>query len=323
MFDWNRKTVGVTGASGMIGRYVVDMLINAGATPIALDIIEPQPGIDYRRTDLRNLEDARKNLANLDVVICAAGIKGSPDACLTRPADFFVPMSQLNLNTLQACQEHQIQHVVYMSSIGVYGPASLFKEEETWRAMPSPNDWFGGWAKRIGELQIEAYQKQGTKTHFHTIRPANVYGRCDNFMPPGAMVVPSLIRKAFESNDGYLDVIGDGSPRRDFIYAADVARAAMFVVERGIEVPVNVGSGIGISIGTLAQMIINLVNPNLRIRYSSSPMGGDNVRIMDMSRMKNAGFKEKWTLEAGLSETCDWFLENHTKLKNRFNPFAI
>lgn len=322
MFNWANKRVGVTGASGMVGRSVVNLLVNNGAEVVRMDLMDYSPSEgEFRKVDLRFFDSVLGATADLDVLICAAGIKGSPDACLTRPADFFVPMAQLNLNSLDAAVKNEIANVVYMSSVGVYQPAERFIESELWNGFPSPNDWYGGWAKRLGEIQISAYQAQNTQTRFHTIRPANVYGPFDNFVPPGSMVVPSLIRKAFESDDGKLHVLGDGRARRDFVYAADVARAALFVVEHGIEAPVNIGSGDATSIAELSELVVKCVRPELEIVYSETAVGGDNVRVMDMSRLREAGFLHEWPLAKGLAETVSWFANNRHLVDRRFNPF--
>jgi GDP-L-fucose synthase len=322
MFDWAGKRVGITGASGMVGRHLIDLLVNAGAVPIALDLVDPSLDLEFHRVDLTDFATLKRVVPKVDVMMCSAGIKGSPDVCLSKPANFFVPMSQLNLNTMEACRIAGIRNVVYMSSVGVYGPAKVFSEDDVWKTMPSQNDWFGGWAKRLGEIQIEAYRKQGVSTKFHIIRPSNVYGKFDNFLPPGAMVVPSLISKAESSTDGYLHVLGDGTPRRDFVYAGDVARAAMFVVERDIEEPVNIGSGEGVSIGELANKIRLIINPSLKIKFGSYGAGGDNIRIMDMNRLLSKGFQLNWSLESGLGETWEWFKQNKSVVNQRFNPFG-
>ena len=110
--------------------------------------------------------------------------------------------------------------------------------------LPSENDKFPGWAKRVGELQAEAYAIEYGWKKVSIVRPANIYGPYDNFDPANSMVVPSLIRRALAGEDP-LTVWGDGSPIRDFIHAEDVARGMMLAVEKGVTEPINLGSGTG------------------------------------------------------------------------------
>ena len=139
----------------------------------------------------------------------------------------------------------------------------------------SENDKFAGWAKRMGELQVEAYKKQYNWNKIYIVRPANIYGPFSNFDDKNSMVVASLIKK-FCNNTGEVKIWGDGSPIRDFIYSKDVARMMIDVVEKEITVPINLGSGDGVSISKLVDVILNskhIVNKP-KIEYEKDkPMG--------------------------------------------------
>jgi GDP-L-fucose synthase len=110
----------------------------------------------------------------------------------------------------------------------------------------------------MGELQCLAYEKQYGKGKCSIVRPANVYGPNDNFDLDSAMVIPSLIRKAF--NNDVLEVWGDGSSIRDFVHARDVARGMIFAVENKITEPLNLGSGEEITIKRIAEAVANRAN---------------------------------------------------------------
>ena len=202
----------------------------------------------------------------------------------------------------------------------MYTPAAKFVEEDVWGGFPSENDWFGGWAKRIGELQAEAYRIQQEWDVVKVVRPANVYGAYDNFDPKGSMVIPSLVRKAHEATSD-LSVLGDGSPVRDFVHASDVAAACLFVLEEDVKKPMNVGSGTGHSIRELAETVIDVSGKNLQINWSESTTSGDNVRIMDMSFANSLGFSAKVGLHSGLLSTYNWFAENEDNVALRFDAF--
>ena len=102
---------------------------------------------------------------------------------------------------------------MYTSSVGVYETADVevLREDDVWKTFVSKNDWHGGWAKRMGELQADAYSIQYKRNNISIVRPGNVYGRYDNFDSENAMVIPSLINKAINSEDGTFSVWGDGA----------------------------------------------------------------------------------------------------------------
>ena len=115
---------------------------------------------------------------DVDEVYHLAGVKGSPKMCREKPADFFVPTITFNVNMMEAARRCKVKKFLYTSSIGVYQPAEIFNEDDVWKTFPSDNDKFAGWAKRIGELQTEAYLKQYGDSFYAIMRPGNIYGRC-------------------------------------------------------------------------------------------------------------------------------------------------
>jgi len=162
---------------------------------------------------------------------------------------------------MEAARQAGIERYLYTSSVGVYAPAETFHEDDVWSTFPSPHDRFAGWAKRMGELQAEAYRIEYGWDKIAIVRPAHVYGPNDNFDPENAMVIPSLINRAMGGEDP-LTVWGDGTPVRDFIHARDVARGMMLMVEEGVNEPVNLGSGSGASIRDIVEIIVaNLPAP--------------------------------------------------------------
>jgi GDP-L-fucose synthase len=254
---YKNKSILVTGGTGMIGQPLCDMLVEAGAdvTVASLDGAERTPrGTKFLRLDLRNFENCLSVTKNKEIVFHLAGVKGSPKMTLERPASFFVPTLQFSLNMMEAARRMGVERYLFTSSVGVYQPAEVFQEDSVWDTFPSPNDRFAGWAKRICELQAEAYQIEYNWNLISIVRPANVYGPYDNFDPNNAMVIPSLIHRALYEK-GPLVVWGDGTPIRDFIHSKDVARGMMLVIEKGIKEPINLGSGNGVTIKQVAEAI--------------------------------------------------------------------
>jgi GDP-L-fucose synthase len=222
---------------------------------------------------------------------------------------------------MEAARQCRVKKYLYTSSIGVYSPAEIFYEDDVWRTFPSENDRFAGWAKRIGELQAEAYMIEYGWHDITIVRPANVYGPYDNFDPQNAMVIPTLIKRALDGENPLI-VWGDGTSIRDFIHAKDVARGMLLVMERGVEHPVNLGSGIGVSIKEIVEIIISNLEIKPDVIWDTSKPSGDKKRIMDISRAKALGFYPTISLKEGIAEVMEWYVKNRDYINKRYNVFT-
>ena len=220
------------------------------------------------------------------------------------PASFSVPMIQFNANMIEAAYNADVEWFLYTSSVGVYHPTDVFVEDDVWKTFPSENDWYAGWAKRIGEMNVQAYMKEHNWNKCSIVRPANVYGPNDNF-GEWSMVVPSLIKKAHEND--VLEVWGDGSPIRDLIYSEDVARGMLHMVENEVTEPVNLASGTGVTIKDLAFIICEYFNVGLS--FDESKPNGDMKRILSTERAESYGFKPQVSLDEGIHRTINWYKE--------------
>ena len=320
------KKVLVTGGTGMIGRYLVELLIDEGARVTIASLDDPSrahPKAQFSKLDLTDITNCIKACKEIDFVFHLAGIKGSPKMTMERPASFFVPTILFNTNMMEAARRAGVKRFLYTSTVGVYAPAKVFHEDDVWKTFPSENDRFAGWAKRMGELQAEAYKIEYGWDKISIVRPANVYGSFDNFDPANAMVIPSLITRAL-SGENPLVVWGDGTPIRDFIHAKDVARGMMMAMKKGVNEPVNLGSGTGVTIRQIAETIAKFVPGGpVKIVWDKSKPMGDAKRLMDVTRAKKLlGFKPIVSLEEGIHETIDWYLENRKNLDKRYNVFS-
>jgi len=314
------KNILVTGGSGMIGRQLVTILLAEGASVHVADLNKPinmSEKIIYHNVDLKDLNNCKEVCRNMDFIFNLVGIKCSPKVCLERPAEIMGPMMQFNTNMLEAAMIANVEWYLYTSTVGVYEPAEELFEDDVWKTQPSRNDWYGGWAKRMGELQCQAYEKQYGKGRCSIVRPANVYGPYDNFDPENAMVIPSLIRKGYEND--ILEVWGDGSPIRDFIHCRDVANGMVHLVKNNTTVPVNLGSGSGISIKQIAEIVSKRFDKEI-VWLADKPMG-DKRRVFNVDRAKDLGFNATVSLEDGINETIDWFLKNKDIIDDRYNVF--
>jgi GDP-L-fucose synthase len=203
----------------------------------------------------------------------------------------------------------------------VYAPAEVFFEDDVWETFPSKNDRFAGWAKRMGELQAQAYGIEYGWRDIAVVRPANVYGPYDNFDPNNAMVIPSLINRAL-GGENPLVVWGDGSAVRDFIHARDVAKGMLLAIEKGVGDPINLGSGEGVSIKQLVDVIVSNLEEPPQVIWDTSKPSGDKKRLMDISRAKAIGFEPQISIEEGIKEVMKWYKNNKDVVHKRYNVFT-
>lgn len=319
---WNNKSVLVAGGSGMIGRYLVDLLLDLGSKVTVVSLDNPiglNPKAQFICTDLMHFQNCLDVCYNQDYVLNLLGVKGSPNITRNRAASFLVPQVMLSYNLMEAARRQKVERYLYTSSIGVYGPSVLFCEDKTWEQPPSPNDKFGGWAKRMGELQAEAYALEYDWKSIVILRPANVYGRYDNFDQYSGMVVPSLIAKVAAATDS-LSVWGDGTTIRDFIHASDVARSMIVAMEKMPTVPINIGSGLGTSIKTVVKTVIECSGKSISVSWDDSKSSGDRIRLMDTSRAETLlGFTPTVSLKDGIQDTYDWYVNNKDKMNYHYN----
>jgi GDP-L-fucose synthase len=317
------KNILVTGGTGMIGVPLVEMLIDQGAHVRIASLDDPSrahPKAEFVRTDLRILPNCMEVCNGMDLVFQLAGIKGSPKMMVERPASYFVPQMLFNFSMMEAAAQSKVERYLYTSSIGVYAPAEVFHEDDVWKTFPSQNDRFGGWCKRMGEMQAEAYKIEKGWDKISIVRPANIYGPFDNFDPANAMVVPSLINRVI-SGENPLVVWGDGSNIRDILHARDCAEAMLLMMEKGVNEPVNVGCGSGVTVKEVAEIVVKTIDPSVKIVWDTSKPTGDKKRIMDISRAKSHGWQPRISLEEGIAETVEWFRANKEKAEKRYNPF--
>jgi len=317
------KKVLITGGGGMIGRSLINQLIEKECKIYVADLTTPTDlpeGVEHLQVDLRFFDNCMDICKGMNYVFHLAGVKGSPQMAKEQPVDFMVPMLQFNTNMIQASFEAKVDWFLYTSSVGVYSPADVFFEDSVWSTFPSPNDKYAGWAKRMGELQTETYKIQYGFDRFSIVRPANVFGSYDNFNPANAMVIPSLIRKAQEND--ILEVWGDGTPIRDFIYADDVAKGMIFAVENKITKPLNLGSGVGYTIKEVVDLVVKHSGKDLEVKWLSDKPNGDQKRLFDMGTAKSYGWEIEIGLEDGIKKTTEWFLNNKEILDKRYNPFV-
>ena len=301
----------ITGASGMVGKHLVDMCLDKGYYVRGVDIrldnryLEEKywgDNFDFFQADLRDFDRCKVLVDDIDVVFHVAGVKGSPKRAAEQPNDYFTPMLQFNTNMAEAARLQGVDWYVYTSTVGVYQPAKVFKEDDVWKTYPSENDKYAGWVKRLGELQLDCFETHYGLKNYSIVRPANIYGEYDEFGEEST-VIASLVKKGYHND--LLSVWGDGTPIRDFIHAEDVARGILMSYENQITEPINLGSGDGVRIKDIASIVAT--HYGKEIEYDVSKPNGDNKRLMDMTRANSYGFYPQVDLETGIKRVIKYY----------------
>lgn len=315
------KNVLVTGGTGLIGRCVVKILCDSGAHVkiVSLDKVNVDTRAEHVLGDLTEFSFCRDVTKDMDFVFHMAGIKGSIEVTKSKPASFLVPLLMFNTNVLEACRVNKVQKVVYTSSIGAYTSAEVFVEGRNEDGPPM--DMFPGWAKRIAEMQVNAYKIQYGMENIAIVRPCNVYGPGDNFDPKNAMVIPTLMWRIYNKENPVV-VWGDGTAVRDFAYNRDVAEGIILALHHGTRGSyVNLGSGKGVTIRELVETLHTFIDFNYK--FDESKPSGFPKRVMDISRAREwIGYEPSTSLLDGLKETWAWFIKNQDEYLQKKNYFT-
>lgn len=317
------RNVLVTGGTGLIGRQVVEILADAGSRVkiVSLDKLKVNTKAIHIFGDLANFEFCKKITKNVDFVFHLAGVKGSAEVTRSQPASFFVPIMMMNTNVLEACRLNKVKRIVYTSSIGAYNASEVFFESQEKKGFSGePMDTFPGWAKRMAEMQIKAYQIQYGLSNFAIVRPCNVYGPGDNFDPENAMVIPSLMYR-IHHGENPLVVWGDGLAVRDFLYSRDAAEGVISALYFGtVGSFVNLGSGNGYTIRELVETLARLID--FEWRFDRTKPSGFPKRVMDISKAsKIIHWRPVTSLEDGLRKTWEWYVQNEKEFLKKKNYF--
>lgn len=307
---WRDRRVCVTGGAGFLGSFVVEKLHQRGARDVFVPHVQ-QYDLVQGDAISRLLDDACP-----DVVIHLAAHVGGIGANREHPAEFFYDNLMMGVQLMHESWKRGVQKFVAIGTVCAYPKFTPvpFREESLWDGYPEETNAPYGLAKKMLLVQSQAYRAQyGFNSIF--LLPVNLYGPRDNFDPRSSHVIPAVIRKVLEAQDaGQEEVVqwGDGSPTREFIYVEDAAEGILLAAERYNEPePVNLGSGMEISIKDLSDLIARLTGYTGRFVWDTSKPNGQPRRMLDVSRAeKSFGFRAKTNFEEGLRQTIDWYKQN-------------
>lgn len=304
---WHDRDVLVTGGAGFLGSRVVEQLRLAGATRIRI----PRSST----CDLRERENCRRVVQGADVVIHLAAKVGGIGFNRENPATLFYDNLLMGAQLMDEARQAGVEKFVAVGTVCAYPKFTPvpFKEENLWDGYPEETNAPYGLAKKMLLVQAQAYRQQYGFNAIYLL-PVNLYGPGDNFDPASSHVIPALIRKIVDARDRhapYVEVWGDGSASREFLYVDDAARGIVLAAERynGSD-PVNLGAGREITIKELVETLCGLIGYQGEVVWDTSKPNGQPRRCLNVERAANGfGFRAQTEFLTGLSATVDSWQE--------------
>lgn len=311
MTDFPFQRVLVTGGSGFLGSYVVEKLQARGATVYA------PSSDDYDLCERAEVKDLFDDI-DPDCIIHCAAYCGGIGLNEGSPADMWDFNVMMGLYLLMRARIEAVRKFISIGTICSYPENTPvpFREEDLWNGYPEPTNAAYGMAKKTLIIQSQAYRAQYGFNSINLLL-ANLYGPRDNFDPETSHVIPAIIRKcveAVETGAQSITLWGTGRPTRDFLHVEDAVDAILLAAERyDSSDPVNVGTGVAISIEEIACLIASQCGFRGKIQWDHSRPDGQMNRWLEVSKANaKFGFNAKRWLGAGLRETVDWYKAQRT-----------
>ncbi len=304
---WDSRRVLITGGAGFLGGAVAEKLRARGCR----EVIIPRS----REYNLVEGEAVRRlyREQHPDLVIHLAARVGGIGANRDNPARFFYENLMMGVQVIEEAYRAGVQKCVVIGTVCAYPKftAVPFSEQALWDGYPEETNAPYGLAKKMLLVQCQAYRVQYGFNAIYLL-PANLYGPRDSFDLQASHVIPAVIRKCVEAvRDGrrWVDMWGTGSATREFLYVDDAAEGILLAAERyNKPAPVNLGTGLEISIADLVRKIAKLSGFSGEIRWDTTKPDGQPRRCLDISRAeKEFGFRASVELEEGLRRTVEWY----------------
>tara|TARA_Y100001936_G_scaffold20267_1_gene17377 strand:+ start:37126 stop:38052 length:927 start_codon:yes stop_codon:yes gene_type:complete len=302
------KRILVTGGNGFLGKQVVKFLEKINDVKIVIPT--------SKEFDLRNIENCKQVVKEIDVVFHLAAHVGGIGLNREKPAELFYDNLMMGTQLLHEAKISGVKKFIALGTICSYPKFSNvpFLENDIWNGYPEETNAPYGLAKKMLLVQSKAYREQYGFSSIVVI-PTNLYGPEDNFDPSSSHVIPALIRKVFlakKNNLNEIEVWGDGTPTRDFLFVEDAANgiinAAKFYDN---EEPLNLGSSQEISIKHIVEQISEILDYKGSIRWNKEKPNGQPRRCVSYERAKKIiNFEPKMKFNQGLKLTIEWFLRN-------------
>ena len=301
----------VTGGSGMVGRNIVEYLINKD-----VEVLYPTS----KEINLLDKEALKMFIQKNEpeMIIHCAGLVGGIQANINNPASFLFENTQMGLNIIMSAFESGVKKLINMSSSCVY-PRNIknpLSEEFILKGELEPTNEGYSLAKIISTRFCEYLNQENNDFDYKTIIPCNLYGRYDTFDLNKSHMIPGVIKKisdAKKNNENNVIIWGDGSVRREFMYVEDLADFVWYAIENFEKMPqnINVGLGFDYSINEYYEIIADVIRYKGAFKYDFSKPVGMKQKLMDNSKLKDFGWIHKTTLQEGILKTYKFFQKNN------------
>lgn len=303
------KKILVTGGDGFLGRYVVKRLEKRGVPSRNISI--PL----HKNYDLRVWSTVQKLVSGHDLVIHLAAKVGGIGLNRAKPGELFYDNAIMGIQLIEAARQAGVQKFVNVGTICSYPKftPTPFKEKDFWIGYPEETNAPYGLAKKMQIVQAEAYAKQYGFNAINLLQ-VNLYGPGDHYDPERSHVIPALIKKvadAIATGQDHIVVWGTGKATREFLYVEDAARGIVLATEQYNKPdPINLGSGMEISIKKLIGIITKEMGYRGKIVWDTSKPDGQPRRRLDVSRArKEFGFRASTSFAKGLKKTIHDYLQ--------------
>ncbi len=262
-----------------------------------------------------------------DYVILAAAKVGGIHANNVYPADFIYQNMMIEANVIHSAYEYQVKRLLFLGSTCIYPKAvqQPMREDALLTDVLEPTNEPYALAKIAGIKLCESYNRQHS-TDFRSVMPTNLYGINDNFHPENSHVIPALMRRFHEAkinNDAEVIVWGSGKAMREFLFVDDMAQASLFVLALNEEIyqantkpmlsHINVGTGVDVTIREMAQTMKQVVGFKGKLVFDTTKPDGAPRKLINVARLSKMGWQYSVTLEEGLAQTYQWYLEQDNK----------
>jgi GDP-L-fucose synthase len=317
------KKIFVAGHSGMVGSAIVRQLQVRGDVELVLrsrselDLTNQQAVAEFFKSE------------QIDEVYLAAAKVGGIIANNTYPADFIYENLMIECNIIHSAHKVGIQKLLFLGSSCIYPKLAEQPMAETalLTGTLEPTNEPYAIAKIAGIKLCESYNRQYGRD-YRSVMPTNLYGPHDNFHPENSHVIPALLRRFHEAKlngDAQVVAWGSGKPMREFLHVNDMAAASIHVMEldkatynANTEVMlshINVGTGVDCTIRELVETVAKVTGFEGKIVFDASKPDGAPRKLMNVDRLAALGWQYTFTLEAGLKDAYQWFLDNQDSFR--------
>lgn len=317
------KNIFVAGHNGMVGSAILRKLQNQGDVNVVTRSRKELDLLDQRAVRAFFAENA------IDQVYLAAAKVGGIQANNEYPAEFIYENLMIESNIIHSAHEAGVQKLLFLGSSCIYPKLAEqpMREDALLTGTLEPTNEPYAIAKIAGIKLCESYNRQYGRD-YRSVMPTNLYGPNDNFHPANSHVIPALLRRFHEAkiaNAPTVTAWGTGKPMREFLHVDDMAAASVFVMELDDDTyqantqpmlsHINVGTGVDCTIKELTETVARVVGYEGSIEWDTSKPDGTPRKLMDVSRLASLGWKASISLEDGLNNAYEWFLNNQDRFR--------